>query len=154
MNIKEVSTRAGLPAKTIRYYEDIGLIQPLRAANGYRAFRDKDLHKLVFLSRARALGFTIDDCRTLLALYEDHSRASADVKSVAKAHLARIADKITALRAMEATLADLVSACAGDARPDCPILAGLETGLHADPDLADGVRPNRCAPQIGLKVRT
>ncbi len=72
--------RAGLPAKTIRYYEDIGLIKPLRDANGYRAFRDSDLHKLAFLGRARALGFTIEDCRALLALYEDETRASADVK--------------------------------------------------------------------------
>ncbi|MDR7125171.1 Cu(I)-responsive transcriptional regulator [Pseudotabrizicola sp. 4114] len=131
MNIKDVAERSGLPAKTIRYYEEIGLIRPLRSANGYRSFRDSDLHKLTFLSRARSLGFSIEDCRTLLALYEDHSRASADVKAVANAHLARIAEKIAELRAMEATLSHLVGACAGDARPDCPILAGLEAGLPA-----------------------
>ncbi|MFN3723091.1 MAG: Cu(I)-responsive transcriptional regulator [Paracoccaceae bacterium] len=131
MNIKDVAARSNLPAKTIRYYEEIGLIQPLRAANGYRAFRETDLHKLTFLSRARSLGFSIEDCRTLLALYEDRGRASADVKSVANAHLARIAEKITELRAMEAALTDLVSACAGDSRPECPILAGLESGLGA-----------------------
>lgn len=129
MNIKDVADRSGLPAKTIRYYEDIGLIRPLRATNGYRTFRDSDLHKLIFLARARSLGFSIEDCRTLLALYEDRTRASADVKQVAKAHLTRIADKITELRAMEATLTHLVGACAGDQRPDCPILAGLESGL-------------------------
>ena len=131
MNIKDVSDRSGLPAKTIRYYEDIGLIRPLRSANGYRAFRDSDLHKLTFLSRARSLGFSIEDCRTLLALYEDHSRASADVKSVAEAQLSRIAAKIDELRAMQAALTHLIGACAGDSRPDCPILAGLETGLPA-----------------------
>ena len=136
MNIKDVATRSGLPAKTIRYYEDIGLIRPLRAANGYRAFRDSDLHKLTFLSRARSLGFSIEDCRTLMALYEDRSRASADVKTVANAHLARIAEKIAELRAMEAALTHLVGACAGDQRPDCPILAGLEAGLPAKPDAA------------------
>ena len=133
MNIKDVAQRSGLPAKTIRYYEEIGLIRPLRAANGYRAFRETDLHKLTFLSRARSLGFSIEECRTLLALYEDHSRASADVKAVAKAHLAQIADKIAELRAMEATLTDLVRACAGDARPDCPILTGLEAGFPGKP---------------------
>ena len=59
MNIGEVSQRSGLPAKTIRYYEDIGLVEPLRSSNGYRAFRESDLHKLAFLGRARSLGFTI-----------------------------------------------------------------------------------------------
>lgn len=125
MNIQEVAKRSGLPAKTIRYYEEIGLIRPLRAANGYRAFRDSDLHKLAFLARARGLGFTIEDCRALLALYEDRGRASSDVKALAEAHLGRIAEKITELRAMEATLTTLVHACAGDARPDCPILTGI-----------------------------
>ena len=131
MNIKDVAERSGLPAKTIRYYEEIGLIRPLRSANGYRRFRDSDLHKLAFLARARGLGFTIEDCRKLLALYEDRARASADVKAVAEAHLAQIAVKIAELRAMEATLAELVHACAGDARPDCPILKGLERGAGA-----------------------
>ncbi len=125
MNIAEVAQRSGLPAKTIRYYEDIGLIRPLRGDNGYRQFRDSDLHKLSFLARARSLGFSIEDCRTLLALYEDRSRASADVKAIARDHLTRIEGKIAELRAMQATLSDLVSACAGDARPDCPILNGL-----------------------------
>ena len=125
MNIQDVAKRSGLPAKTIRYYEEIGLIRPLRAANGYRAFRDSDLHKLAFLARARGLGFTIEECRALLALYEDRGRASSDVKALAEAHLGRIADKIAALRAMEETLTTLVHACAGDARPDCPILTGI-----------------------------
>lgn len=125
MNIKEVAERAGLPAKTIRYYEDIGLITPLRQPNGYRAFRESDLHKLAFLGRARSLGFSIEDCRTLLALYEDRSRASADVKQLAEEHLLRIEQKLAELQAMRDTLSRLVNACAGDARPDCPILTGL-----------------------------
>ncbi len=125
MNIGDVSTRTGLPAKTIRYYEDIALIKPLRDDNGYRRFRDQDIHKLTFLGRARALGFTIEDCRTLLALYEDESRASADVKQVAWDHLAQIDAKITDLKAMRDTLSHLIEACAGDDRPDCPILKDL-----------------------------
>lgn len=128
MNIKEVAERAGLPAKTIRYYEEIGLIRPLRGANGYRAFRESDLHKLAFLGRARGLGFTIEECRRLLALYEDRGRASADVKALAEAHLRDMEVKIAELRAMQATLRDLVESCAGDHRPDCPILIGLAEG--------------------------
>ena len=128
MNIADVAAKSGLPAKTIRYYEDIGLIKPQRGANGYRAFRDADLHKLTFLGRARSLGFSIEECRALLALYEDRSRASADVKALAQDHLDQIGRKITALQAMQATLTELIHACAGDARPDCPILTGLATG--------------------------
>ena len=125
MNISDVAKRAGLPAKTIRYYEEIGLIKPLRDGNGYRAFRDSDMHKLAFLGRARALGFTIENCRALLALWEDKSRASADVRSIAKDHLKQIEVKIADLTAMRDTLFDLVRACAGDKRPDCPILISL-----------------------------
>lgn len=126
MNIGEVAHQTGLPAKTIRYYEDIGLVTPQREANGYRVFRDSDAHKLAFLARARALGFSIEDCRDLLALWEDRSRASGDVRRIAKEHLAEIETKIAALAAMRDTLAELVRECAGDNRPDCPILRGLE----------------------------
>ncbi|KIC46741.1 transcriptional regulator [Ruegeria sp. ANG-S4] len=125
MNIGDVAENTGLPAKTIRYYEDIGLIKPMRDGNGYRRFRDQDVHKLNFLGRARALGFTIEDCRTLLALYEDETRASADVKRVAREHLTQIEAKIADLNAMRGTLSHLIDACAGDDRPDCPILKDL-----------------------------
>lgn len=125
MNIGEVAAKSQLPAKTIRYYEDIGLIKPLRDSNGYRAFRETELHKLSFLARARALGFSIEECRMLLALYDDKARASADVKRIANGHLAQIDQKISDLRAMRDTLSELVDACAGDHRPNCPILKGL-----------------------------
>ena len=125
MNIGGVAKRTGIPVKTIRYYEDINLINPLRDTNGYRVFRDTDMHKLAFLGRARALGFSIEDCRTLMALYEDEGRASADVKRVAQEHLNQIEEKITQLQSMQATLNELVSSCAGDNRPDCPILRDL-----------------------------
>ena len=129
MNIGEVAERSGVPAKTIRYYEEIGLVRPVRSDNGYRAFRETDLHKLAFLGRARALGFSIEDCRLLLALYEDQSRESAQVKALAEGHLARIDEKIAQLEAMRATLAHLVSACHGDHRPDCPIIEDLAGDL-------------------------
>ncbi|AZV79371.1 Cu(I)-responsive transcriptional regulator [Parasedimentitalea marina] len=132
MNIGDVSARLGLPAKTIRYYEDIGLIKPLRSANGYRSFVTSDLHRLAFLGRARALGFTIEDCRTLMALYQDESRASADVKGLAKEHLTKIETKIHDLQTMHDTLSELVECCAGDDRPDCPILSDL-SGLSSTP---------------------
>ncbi len=125
MNIGDVARLSGLPAKTIRYYEDIGLIKPRRTANGYRAFGERDMHSLAFLARARSLGFTIEDCRALLGLYEDKSRASADVKKLASEHLVQIDAKIGELRAMRATLAHLIEHCQGDDRPDCPIIDEL-----------------------------
>ncbi|HMB14378.1 MAG TPA: Cu(I)-responsive transcriptional regulator [Roseovarius sp.] len=128
MNISDVARETGLPPKTIRYYEEIGLIRPQRSDNGYRVFRDSDVHKLAFLGRARALGFSIEDCRTLLALYDDQDRASADVKRVAQDHLEQIEDKIAQLQSMQATLQHLVRECAGDNRPDCPILSDLAKG--------------------------
>ncbi len=127
MNIGDASKQSNLPPKTIRYYEDIGLIKPLRDANGYRSFRERDVHKLVFLARSRALGFTIEDCRNLLALWDDQTRASADVRAIAQDHLSQIENKITDLQAIHNTLSQLVHDCAGDHRPDCPILKTLET---------------------------
>ena len=127
MNIGEVANMAELPIKTIRYYEEIGFIQPVRSANGYRSFRVNDVHKLAFLGRVRSLGFSIEDCRALLQLYENDTRASADVKQIAQEHLARIDAKVKELQAMRNTLSDLIDACAGDDRPACPILSDLAT---------------------------
>ncbi len=125
MNIGDVSSRSGLPVKTIRYYEDIGLVSPPRGSNGYRMFREQELHKLSFLGRARSLGFTIEDCRTLMALYDDETRESANVKRIANEHLEQIEAKISGLEAMRGTLSHLINECAGDHRPDCPILKDL-----------------------------
>jgi MerR family copper efflux transcriptional regulator len=125
MNIGEVSRASGLPAKTIRYYEDIDLVRPARGANGYRDFSEQDTHKLAFLGRSRSLGFTIEDCRKLLSLYEDRDRASANVKALASEHLDRIAQKIEELQALKSTIETLVACCHGDDRPDCPILDDL-----------------------------
>ena len=125
MNIGQVAEKAGLNAKTIRYYEEIGLVHPDRGPNGYREFGEPDLHKLAFVRQARQLGFSIDECRALLNLYEDHQRSSSDVKILAARHLAEIDVKISELRKMRLVLADLVEQCSGDERPNCPILDKL-----------------------------
>ncbi len=131
MNIGAAEQASGLPAKTIRYYEDIGLLVPARQQNGYREYGRTDVHKLAFLKRARGLGFSIEDCRALMSLYEDRNRASADVKALAHRHLHRIEVKLTELEGLRGVLAHLIDACHGDTRPDCPILddlAGLLEG--------------------------
>lgn len=122
MNIGDAARRSGLPAKTIRYYEEIGLIAPERSGNSYRDYSNDDVHRLAFLKRARNLGFSIDDCRQLMALYRDRGRASQDVRAIASAHVAAIEEKVRELQSMRTTLNKLIHACHGDERPNCPIL--------------------------------
>ncbi len=125
MNIGTVAEMANLPAKTIRYYEDIGLVKPARSGNGYRSYSTNEVHRLRFLQRARSLGFSIDQCRMLLSLYEDKHRASADVKSLALEKIDEIDRKIEELKSLRHTLSDLAKHCQGDHRPDCPIIDEL-----------------------------
>ncbi|HXK53324.1 MAG TPA: Cu(I)-responsive transcriptional regulator [Hyphomicrobiales bacterium] len=125
MNISSASRQSGLPAKTIRYYEEIGLLLPERKHNGYRSYDSRDIHRLRFLQRARGLGFSIKECRDLLELYDDTNRASADVRAMAQQRIEEIDTKIEELRSLRASLSELVSACHGDDRPDCPILDDL-----------------------------
>ncbi|MFN3685884.1 Cu(I)-responsive transcriptional regulator [Salinarimonas sp.] len=126
MNIGEASAASGVSAKMIRYYEEIGLIRaPARTASGYRTYTEADVHVLRFVRRARDLGFSVEGIGDLLALWQDRSRQSADVKRVALDHVAALETKIAELRAMADTLRDLAECCAGDSRPDCPILADL-----------------------------
>jgi Cu(I)-responsive transcriptional regulator len=125
MNIGEAAAGSGLPTKTIRYYEDIGLLKPARRDNGFRDYAERDVHELRFIARARDLGFAVEQCRQLLELYRNKERASADVRAMASLHIGAVRQKIVALEAMEKTLVDLVHRCAGDSRPDCPILQGL-----------------------------
>ncbi|WP_245485861.1 MerR family transcriptional regulator, partial [Mesorhizobium sp. M5C.F.Ca.IN.020.29.1.1] len=97
MNIGTAAEKSGLPPKTIRYYEDIGLLRPDRADNGYRDYSTADVHRLRFLQRSRSLGFSVEECRQLLSLYRDKERESADVKAIAEAKLAEIDRKLAEL---------------------------------------------------------
>jgi len=137
MNIGEAARRSGLSAKTIRYYEETGLIAPAaRAENGYRDYSDTDVHKLRFVRHARGLGFSVDECSQLLSLYQDTGRQSADVKAIAEKHLSDVEAKIRELEELRNTLSHLVTCCHGDNRPDCPILEGIAEGPEDDPRAA------------------
>jgi MerR family copper efflux transcriptional regulator len=126
MNIGEVAEKSGVPAKTIRYYEDVGLIPPARRTeSGYRNYDDRDLATLRFVQRARSLGFSVKDVGALLALWHDNARASAEVKALAADHVSEIDRKLAELKSMRRTLVDLMERCHGDDRPDCPILDDL-----------------------------
>jgi MerR family gold-responsive transcriptional activator of gol and ges genes len=126
MNIGEASQASGVSAKMIRYYEETGLIPAAgRSRSGYRIYGPKEVQTLRFIRRARDLGFPMEKVADLLALWQDRSRASADVKHLAEAQVAALEARIVEMQAMQATLRHLVHACAGDERPDCPILTDL-----------------------------
>ncbi|MBO0661341.1 MerR family transcriptional regulator [Jiella sp. MQZ9-1] len=122
MNIGEASRLSGLPPKTIRYYEEVGLIKPMRANNGYRDYRDRDVHVLRFLQRSRSLGFSIAEARKLLSLYGDESRQREDVRRLVTRRIAEIDHKIAELHSLKRALATLTDRCQGGSSPDCPIL--------------------------------
>ena len=133
MNIGEAAAASGVTAKMIRHYEAIGLIQQAgRTGAGYRTYGPKDLATLSFIRRSRDLGFSIAQIRDLLALWQDRSRASADVKRIAGEHIDELTAKMHQLQEMVMTLQHLSSHCHGDDRPDCPILERLATGLDDD----------------------
>jgi MerR family transcriptional regulator, copper efflux regulator len=122
MNIGEASKRSGLPPKTIRYYEEVGLVRPARALNGYRDYGEREVHLLRFLQRSRSLGFTIEETRKLLALYGDRRRHSEDVRAMTTGRIAEIDRKIEELKSLKRALGLLAERCPGDGGPDCPIL--------------------------------
>lgn len=126
MNIGEAAAASGVSAKMIRYYEETGLIPPAgRTASGYRTYGPKEVQILRFVRRARDLGFPMEKVADLLALWRDRSRASADVKQLAEAQVEALEARIREMQEMKATLEHLVHSCAGDNRPDCPILDDL-----------------------------
>lgn len=129
MRIQEASMQSGMPAKTIRFYEDIGLVKPAtRASNGYRQFNKNDIRTLRFIQRARTLGFAVEDVQKLLSLWQNKRRASSKVKAMALEHVAVIEARIRKLESMKRAVLDLADRCHGDNRPDCPIIDELAEG--------------------------
>ena len=126
MNIGQAASASGVSAKMIRYYESIALIPPgRRSESGYRIYSENDLHALRFVKRARTLGFSLDQIRDLLSLWQNKERASADVKRIALGHVAELNQRIDELTEMRDTLQTLARCCKGNDRPDCPILQSL-----------------------------
>ena len=129
MNIGAAAAASGVTAKMIRHYEAIGLLRPAeRRANDYRDYGERDLHELRFIRRARRLGFSIPEIGELLALWRDRGRPSREVKRIAETHIGDLQSRVAEMQAMANTLRELVAACHGDDRPDCPILDDLALG--------------------------
>lgn len=133
MNIGKASQATGVSAKMIRYYESVGLIRPSeRTESNYRDFSERDLNDLRFIRRARGLGFSIEEISRLLSLWRDNSRPSREVKAMAQKHLVDLDARILEMREMADTLRHLANCCAGDERPDCPILSDLAGDTSQD----------------------
>ena len=125
-NIGSAAQASGVSAKMIRHYEAIGLIaKPARTFSGYRTYSERDIHTLRFIKQARNLGFSMKQISVLLSLWQNRTRPSREVKSVALQHIQELDEKIREMQAMKATLERLARHCHGDERPDCPILDGL-----------------------------
>jgi len=126
LTIGGVAAATGLPAKTIRYYESVGLIKPPGRSDGnYRLYDGRDVATLRFIQKARSLGFSLKEVGALVALWRDKRRASADVRRLAATHLAEIDARIAELRRIRQPLQRLVERCHGDAHADCPIIEEL-----------------------------
>ena len=126
MNIGQAAAASGVSAKMIRHYEASGLIrEPHRTQSNYRSYSDNDVHVLRFVKRARTLGFSMADIKTLLSLWHDRSRSSSAVKRIARAHIEELERRIAEQQSMLRTLEHLVHHCHGDHRPECPILEEL-----------------------------
>jgi len=126
MNIGQAAAVSGVPAKTIRYYEGIGFIRPaVRTTAGYRVYNEAEVRVLRFIQRSRSLGFSIDEIRRLLNLWEDEQRSSSEVKKIALEHIHLLEQKLEELEAMRRSLVHLAAHCDGDDRPNCPIIDAL-----------------------------
>ena len=147
MNIGQAAQVSGVTAKMIRHYEHIGLLQEAnRTESGYRQYTEKDAHTLRFVRHSRNLGFSLEQIREILGLWQNRRRRSRQVKALAEAHVSQLEHKAQELLAMKATLEHLVRCCHGDDRPECPILDGLETGDSFSMMAAEAVGNGRGRP--------
>ena len=138
MNIGQAARASGVSAKMIRYYDEIGLVRPSgRTESNYREYDEREINELRFIRRGRSLGFSMAEITQLLSLWRDRARPSREVKAIADRHVAGLDARIAEMQAMADTLRHLSHCCAGDDRPDCPILA----------DLTDGKEPGEVKPR-------
>ena len=131
MNIGKAADLSGLTVKAVRYYANIGLVVPLRNKySGYRNYSEKDVNKLIFIGKARKFDFSIQECRSLLFLYEDNYRTSRAVKEITDNKLKEIDERLILLKSLRNELFSLSSSCKGDDTADCPIIKNLSDNTN------------------------
>ncbi|MBK9135959.1 MAG: Cu(I)-responsive transcriptional regulator [Betaproteobacteria bacterium] len=159
MNIGQAAAATGVSAKMIRHYEGMGLLPPAaRTDAGYRQYSARDVNMLRFIRHSRDLGFSLEQIRELLDLWQNRRRSSRQVKALAEAHMAELDAKLAELQSMRATLAHLVHGCHGDDRPDCPIIDTLEAAApvrrQAQVDDAAAAAPRARPADPRVRTRT
>ncbi len=126
MNIGAISQITGLSTKSIRLYEEKGIITaPLRSDAGYREYSNQHLQELNLVSRAKNAGFSLAECRDLVDLAHNPNRKSSEVKQRTQDKLTEIKLKIQHLQEIENQLSQWVSSCPGDGNSHCPIIEDL-----------------------------
>ena len=132
LTIGQVAKQVGIGVETLRFYERQGLLaQPKRPASGYRQYDDEAVERLGFIRRAKALGFTLGEIRSLLSLRVDPHSTVADVRERARKKVEEVDAKIRDLTAIRDALRKLVKACRGDGpKSECPILEALDPSNH------------------------
>lgn len=130
LTIGMISARTAVNIDTIRYYERIGILhKPPRSAGGHRLYSNEHKQRLVFIRRARELGFSLKQIRELLGL-RGRRVTCAKVKNMTEQHIADIRRRMKDLKRLDRVLSDLVAQCRGDELPDCPILDALALGAR------------------------
>ncbi|MBT9596975.1 MAG: Cu(I)-responsive transcriptional regulator [Vitreoscilla sp.] len=151
MNIGQAAAASGVSAKMIRHYEEMGLLPAAqRTDSGYRQYGDVAVQTLRFIRHSRDLGFSLPEIARLVSLWQDRSRPSREVKSLARTHIRELDEKAQELLAMKAALEHLVHCCRGDDRPECPIIESLASESVA---AARPGGPNGLGSKVGLRPR-
>ncbi|USD75885.1 Cu(I)-responsive transcriptional regulator [Vibrio sp. SCSIO 43009] len=126
MNIGAVAKLTGLSSKSIRLYEDKGIISPpARSDSGYREYSDIHIQELNLVSRAKSAGFSLQECKEFVQLAHNPNRKSSEVKARTMDKLREVEEKIAHLMEIKTQLEGWVSSCPGDAESRCPIIDEL-----------------------------
>jgi len=125
MFISEIAKKLKITTRTIRHYEETGIINSKRLKNNYRYFDTENIDKLKFLIRSRKLGFSLKECKELIKLFENKTRESKNVRNIAKNKIKVLSEQIKELEDLKKSLQWLVLKCPGDEKPDCPIINEL-----------------------------
>tara|TARA_B100000401_G_C52716974_1_gene676693 strand:- start:28 stop:411 length:384 start_codon:yes stop_codon:yes gene_type:complete len=125
MKIGEVALKAGVTNRAIRHYEELNLIKSNRLSNNYRVYSKETLDKVKFISRARKLGFSINECSSLISLFDNKKRKSAEVRKIAIIKNDELKIQIQELEDLQKSLEWLIKKCPGNDKPNCPIIEEL-----------------------------
>ncbi|MGI9423153.1 MAG: MerR family transcriptional regulator [Hyphomicrobiaceae bacterium] len=126
LSIGALSRQTGVKVPTIRYYEQMGLIEaPERSQGNQRRYSRAETERLGFIKHARDLGLSLEAIRDLVRLVERPNQPCTDADVIAARHLRLIREKIARLKGLECELERIASGCRGESVADCYVLQSL-----------------------------